>query len=74
MGELMFAMGGVEILVLLLFTGAPLVFWIWDIVDIIKSCFKDDSGKVVWLLVVLLLPFLGLILYLTIGRGQKVTR
>jgi membrane protein DedA with SNARE-associated domain len=48
-----------------------LVLWIWALIDILKSDFKDNINKIIWLLVVLLLNFLGVLLYYFIGRGQK---
>ena len=45
-------------------------FWIIALVDILKSEFKDSSNKLIWILVTLLLPFLGPILYFLVGRKQ----
>jgi hypothetical protein len=42
------------------------------LVDIIRSQFKDPLNKLVWILVVLLAPFLGSILYLFMGKSNKV--
>jgi len=46
-------------------------FWIWAIINIVKSDFRDN-GKIVWLLVVILLYTLGVVLYAFIGRKQKI--
>jgi membrane protein implicated in regulation of membrane protease activity len=45
--------------------------WIWALIDIITSKFKEDLMQIVWLLVVFFLPFLGVLLYLIIGRSMK---
>lgn len=45
--------------------------WIWAMIDIITSKFKEDIMQIVWLLVVFFLPFLGVLLYLLIGRTMK---
>jgi hypothetical protein len=45
-----------------------LVLWIWALVDILKSS-KPPAEKLLWVVVVALLPLIGLILYLVIGRG-----
>jgi hypothetical protein len=45
--------------------------WIWALVDIVTSKFKEDIMQIVWLLVVFFLPFLGVLLYLLIGRSMK---
>lgn len=46
-----------------------LVLDIVAIVDVIKSP-KDTGMKVLWIIVILLLPILGLILYFFIGRKK----
>lgn len=38
-------------------------FWIWMIIDCIKRDFKKDVEKVVWILVIVLLGFLGALIY-----------
>lgn len=49
----------------------PLMAWIWCIIDILKNEFTGYN-KIIWLLVVILLPFVGMILYFFIGKNQKV--
>ena len=46
-----------------------LIVFIWAIIDILKSG-KDPLEKLLWILVVLLLPLIGLIIYILIGRGK----
>lgn len=46
-------------------------FWIYCLIDVWRSRF-EDGGKIVWFLAVLFLPVLGAILYLIIGKDQKV--
>ena len=43
------------------------VFWIVALVDCIKS---SNPNKVVWIIVIILLPFLGSVLYFLFGRSQ----
>ncbi|MCL6525212.1 MAG: PLD nuclease N-terminal domain-containing protein [Thermoflavifilum sp.] len=50
-----------------------LILWIWALVDIIKSRFASDTTKLIWIIVVILLPVLGSILYFLIGRQQRVS-
>jgi hypothetical protein len=47
------------------------VIWLWALIDIITSKFQDNMMQVIWLLVVFFLPFVGVILYLLIGRSMK---
>jgi hypothetical protein len=44
-----------------------IVLWIVAIVDCVKS---NNPNKVVWIIVILLLPFLGSILYFLFGRSR----
>ncbi len=46
-----------------------LILWIIAVVDILKSN-KTLPMKVLWILIVLLLPVVGLILYFLLGRGK----
>ena len=48
------------------------VLWVWCIVDILRSDFRRDNDRVLWLLLVLLVPVLGTILYVMMSRDQKV--
>ncbi len=48
-------------------------FWIWAVINIVRSDFRDN-GKIVWLLVVILLYTPGVVLYAFIGRNQKIKR
>lgn len=50
---------------------AAFVFWLWALIDLLRSEFKG-SNKIVWLLTVILLPLLGAVLYWFIGREQKI--
>ena len=49
-----------------------LILWVWALVDIINSRFREDSTRIIWILLVIFLPFLGTILYYAIGREQKI--
>jgi hypothetical protein len=46
---------------------------IYCLIDIIRSMFKDPANKIVWTIVVILMPYLGSMLYLAIGRNGKVS-
>ncbi len=45
------------------------VLWIVAIVDCVKS---SNPNKVVWIIVIILLPFIGSILYFMLGRRTAV--
>lgn len=40
--------------------------------DIVKSRFREDTTKIIWILLVIFLPFIGTILYFVIGREQRI--
>lgn len=46
-------------------------FWVWMIVDVAKRDFRNDTEKIVWILVVVLAQLVGaLIYYLVIRIGN----
>jgi hypothetical protein len=64
--------GPFEIIFLLLFIAAPLVLWLWALIDLLRSNFSDSITKLIWAVVIIFIPLLGALLYLLIGRNQKV--
>ncbi|WP_253406471.1 PLD nuclease N-terminal domain-containing protein [Pontibacter sp. HSC-36F09] len=42
-------------------------------VDLLTSEFENSINKLIWVLVIVFLPVLGAILYLLIGRKQKIS-
>lgn len=63
-----FGFGMIEILLMLILSMLPALI---ALIDILRHDFQKDQ-KVVWLLVVLLVPALGWILYLVLGRKGKI--
>lgn len=61
---------GFNLFLIFMIIGA-FVLWIWALIDIITSRFNEDLMQVVWLLVVFFLPFVGVIIYLLVGRSMK---
>ena len=60
-------LGIIEIIWLFVLIGS---LWLIAFVDILRNEFKGND-KLVWLLVVTLVPFIGPICYFFIGRKQK---
>lgn len=56
-----------ELIVIFLIFIFPLI----ALIDILKSRFEENN-KLIWLLVVLFLNIIGTLLYLFIGRKQKI--
>jgi len=61
------SLGLFELFILVFLIGLPLI----ALIDILKSDIETNN-KLLWVLVVLLAPFLGAILYYYIGRKQKI--
>jgi len=40
-----------------------IAFWIWMIVDVAKRDFKNDTEKIVWVLIVVLANWVGALVY-----------
>ena len=76
MSTYLFSMpGGAEwilIIVALALLLASIGFWIYTIVDIVKSKFQDETTKIIWLLVVVLIGVLGSLIYWIFGRSGRV--
>lgn len=45
--------------------------WIWILVDCVVNEPNQGNDKVVWLLLIILLPFIGSLLYFFIRRPQR---
>jgi hypothetical protein len=56
--------------VVAIFGLAATVFWIVELIDVLRREFTDSTMKIVWLLVVFFLHILGAILYYFIGKPQ----
>ena len=50
------------------------LLWIWALIDLARNQKIDTTNKALWVLIILLLPFLGSLVYLIAGRnsGRRV--
>ncbi len=62
-------LGFVEFIILFCFFGFNLL----ALIDILKSEFSGNN-KLIWVIVSIFIPFIGAILYLFIGRNQKIQK
>lgn len=46
-----------------------LAFWLWMLIDCLTRQFKGND-KIVWVLVILLLNWIGALIYFFVGRSQ----
>jgi len=72
--------GGMEIILLLaiFLVGLPIAiglfaFWIWMLISAIQNKGLSDNEKIVWVLVIVLLHWLGALLYFFIGHPKRHT-
>ena len=49
-----------------------LILFLFTVIDILKNRFESATDKLIWVIVVALIPLIGPILYLFIGRKQKL--
>lgn len=51
-------------------------FWIWMLVDVLRKDFPGENEKVIWVLVIVLLHWIGALVYFFVGRknGQLPQR
>lgn len=54
----------------ILFIGVGLAIWIWALIDVIRRQFTNQSDKTLWLILVILLGWIGGIVYLIAGRKK----
>lgn len=64
------SVGIYELLLLII----PAILWLWVLVDLLKSEFMNSTNKIVWVVVVVFFPFIGALLYLLFGQGQKIRK
>jgi hypothetical protein len=51
----------------------PSVVWLYSLADVVRNEFHCFSSKVIWFVLLCSFPPLGTILYLLIGRYQRIT-
>ncbi|MBN3521265.1 PLDc N-terminal domain-containing protein [Algoriphagus lutimaris] len=49
-----------------------LAIYAYTIYDVVISNFHNSTDRLIWLLIVVLVPFLGTILWFLIGRGKRI--
>ncbi len=49
-----------------------LAIYAFTIYDVITSNFANDNDKLIWVIIVVLVPLLGTVLWFLIGRGKRI--
>ena len=74
--DVMFGMigSGIVGLLVLLFMGAIslacFAFWLWMLIHAITNKGIADMEKIVWVIVIIFLPFVGSLIYFFVGRPK----
>lgn len=58
----------------LFFYVIPVLIVLSALVDVLRNEFDPHQNKLIWVIVIILVPVLGSILYWVIGRNQRVRR
>jgi len=58
-------------LVALVLVVLGLALWVWALVHAIKNRGLTDGERIIWVLLIILVPLLGMILYFFIGRPKR---
>ncbi|WP_339698660.1 PLD nuclease N-terminal domain-containing protein [Algoriphagus aquimarinus] len=66
-------MGGGSIIFFLLFGLIYGILWIYCLVDILRSEFKDPNMKIIWIVILLFAQGIGPLVYLAMGKSTKTT-
>ena len=66
--------GGFEWLFMMVIVLGSIGLFIYVLVDILKSEFTNSINKVIWLVLVLFTGPLGIVLYLLIGKKQRIKK
>lgn len=70
----MFFLGVGEIFLLLFFLPLGLLltaFWIWMLIDAAQNKGLDQNERVVWIIVIAVLHWVGALIYLIFGRPKR---
>ena len=65
--------GGLVFLMFCLLGLLLFAFWLWMLIDAIKNPRLQSTERIVWVLVIVFLHFLGALIYLLAGRSGRAT-
>lgn len=65
--------GTQEIIIILIISMVFMIIPIAALIDVLTHQFEGNN-KLIWVLVILLLPFLGSLIYLIVGSSQKIQK
>ena len=51
---------------------AGLALWGWCLYDVVTGTFKNDNDRIIWIILLLMIPVLGILFYLLLGREKRL--
>ncbi|MFN5332354.1 MAG: PLDc N-terminal domain-containing protein [Bacteroidota bacterium] len=66
-------MGFGSLVFILLFLLPYFLLWLYCLVDVIRSKFKNENMRLIWIIILLFVQFIGPILYLILGTNSKLS-
>ena len=48
-----------------------IIFWLMSVIDVILGTFKTPNNKILWIILLVMIPPLATILYQILGKSQK---
>ncbi|MEJ6980938.1 PLD nuclease N-terminal domain-containing protein [Pedobacter sp. P351] len=75
MNNLLFLnLGTLEIIIIIFMVILPFILALICLIDILKSNFRDSTTtKLIWVLIVLVAPVIGSLIYIFFGKQKKIT-
>ncbi len=70
--QVFIGIGGMELFFLVGVVGFLFIFPIVALVDVIRSDFRGSNDKIMWVIIILFLNLVGALLYIFIGRKQRI--
>jgi hypothetical protein len=59
--------------VIFLFVILTSVFWIWMLIDCLQNPRLPSTEKLIWVLVIFFMHFVGALIYFFVGRQQRIS-
>lgn len=66
------AMEWILILVVSVIFLALSFLWIYSLIHCVRSKFADSNTQLIWILIIIMVPVVGPVLYLIVGRDQRI--
>jgi hypothetical protein len=64
------AIGILLLLMIVVVAAAIFAFWLWMLIDALRNKALSDTEKLVWVLVIVFLHFLGALIYFFVARSK----